>query len=39
MDESLSLSEHQHGLVEGMRRLIPKSPTRQQAELWVEGHP
>ena len=36
MDESLSLPKHQEGLVEGMRRLIPNSPTRQQAELWAD---
>jgi hypothetical protein len=38
MDDSLSLPKHQEGLVEGMRRLIPDSPTRQQAELWVGQH-
>jgi len=36
MDESLSLPKHQEGLVKGMRRLIPNSPTRQQAELWAD---
>lgn len=35
MDESLSLPKHQAGLVEGMRRFIPHSPTCQQAELWA----
>ena len=35
VDESLSLPKHQEGLVEGMRRFIPHSPTRQQAELWA----
>ena len=39
LDESLSLLEHQQGLLEGMRRLIPKSPIRQQAELWIARHP
>jgi hypothetical protein len=38
VDESLSLPKHQEGLVEGMRRLIPQSPTRQQAEQWVSQH-
>jgi rubrerythrin len=38
VDESLSLPKHQEGLVEGMRRFIPQSPTRQQAELWVSQH-
>ena len=38
VDESLSLPKHQEGLVEGMRRFIPRSPTRQQAELWVSQH-
>jgi hypothetical protein len=38
VDESLSLPKHQAGLVEGMRRLIPNSPTRQQAELWAGQH-
>jgi len=38
MDESLSLPKHQAGLVEGMRRFIPNSPTRQQAELWAGQH-
>lgn len=38
MDESLSLPKHQAGLVEGMRRFIPGSPTRQQAELWAGQH-
>ena len=35
VDASLSLPKHQEGLVEGMRRLIPDSLTRQQAELWA----
>jgi hypothetical protein len=38
MDESLSLPAHQAGLVEGMRRLIPDSPTYQQAEAWASQH-
>jgi len=38
MDESLSLPKHQAGLVEGMRRFIPDSPTRQQAESWAAQH-
>ena len=38
IDESLSLPKHQEGLVEGMRRLIPDSPTRQKAELWAGQH-
>ena len=38
IDESLSLPKHQAGLVEGMRRFIPDSPTRQQAELWAGQH-
>lgn len=38
IDESLSLPKHQAGLVEGMRRFIPESPTRQQAESWAEQH-
>jgi hypothetical protein len=38
VDESLSLPKHQEGLVEGMRRFIPQSPTRQQAELWVSQY-
>jgi hypothetical protein len=38
IDESLSLPKHQEGLVEGMRRFIPQSPTRQQAELWAGQH-
>src|SRR5262249_40908921 len=38
IDESLSLPKHQQGLVEGMRRFIPNSPTRQQAELWAGQH-
>jgi hypothetical protein len=38
IDDSLSLPKHQEGLVEGMRRLIPDSPTRQQAELWAGQH-
>jgi len=38
MDEALSLPKHQAGLVEGMRRFIPHSPTRQQAELWAGQH-
>jgi hypothetical protein len=38
MDESLSLPAHQAGLVEGMRRFIPDSPTRQQAEAWAAQH-
>ena len=38
MDESLSLPKHQAGLVEGMRRFIPDSPTRHQAESWAAQH-
>lgn len=38
VDESLSLPKHQAGLVEGMRRFIPKSPTCQQAEIWAGQH-
>ena len=38
IDESLSLPKHQEGLVEGMRRLIPDSPTRQKAEQWAGQH-
>ena len=38
VDESLSLPKHQAGLVEGMRRFIPDSPTRQQAESWAGQH-
>ena len=38
INESLSLPKHQEGLVEGMRRLIPDSPTRQKAEAWAGQH-
>jgi len=38
LDESLSLPKHQAGLVEGMRRFIPDSPTCKQAELWAGQH-
>ena len=38
INESLSLPKHQEGLVEGMRRLIPDSPTRQKAEQWAGQH-
>jgi hypothetical protein len=35
VDDSLSLPKHQEGLVEGMRRFIPKSSTCQEAEAWA----
>jgi hypothetical protein len=39
MDESLSLPKHQQGLVEGMRRFVPTSAARQQAEAWAGQNP
>jgi hypothetical protein len=38
MDESLSLPKHQQGLVDGMKRFVPTSPTYQQAEAWAAQH-
>ncbi len=38
VDESLSLPEHQAGLIEGMRKFIPNSPTFQKAELWAKQY-
>ncbi|HEV8714781.1 MAG TPA: hypothetical protein VGX03_18375 [Candidatus Binatia bacterium] len=38
MDESLSLPKHQRGLVEGMKRFVPTSTARQQAEAWAVQH-
>jgi hypothetical protein len=38
VDDSLALPKHQEGLVEGMRRFIPRSPTCQQAEAWAGSH-
>lgn len=38
IDESLSLPKHQQGLVEGLRRFLPSSPVRQQAEVWAHQY-
>ncbi|MCS6926014.1 MAG: hypothetical protein NZ578_08950 [Candidatus Binatia bacterium] len=38
MDESLSLPKHQQGLVEGVRRFLPSSAVRQQAEAWARQY-
>lgn len=38
MDESLSLSAHQQGLLSGIQRFIPGSPVYQQAEAWAAQH-
>lgn len=38
IDESLSLPKHQQGLVEGVRRFVPSSAVRQQAEAWARQY-
>ena len=35
MDESLSLSKHQQGLIEGAKRFVPGGQVHQQVEAWV----
>jgi hypothetical protein len=38
MDESLSLSKHQQGLLEGVKRFLPSAAVRQRAEAWATQH-
>jgi hypothetical protein len=38
LDESLSLSKHQQGLLEGAKRFLPTGPVRQQLEAWATHH-
>ena len=39
MDQSLSLSQHQRSLVEGVRRFLPDSSIQKRADEWLAQHP
>lgn len=39
MDQELSLSQHQRGLVEGVRRFLPESSVQQRADEWLVQNP
>jgi hypothetical protein len=38
VDDSLSLSTHQQGLLAGAQRFLPTGPVRQQLEAWATHH-
>jgi hypothetical protein len=39
IDDSLSLSTHQQGLLAGAKRFLPSGEVRQRAEAWATQHP
>jgi hypothetical protein len=39
MDQSLSLPQHQEGLLIGIKRFVSEGPVRQQAEAWAARLP
>jgi hypothetical protein len=38
IDQSLSLPQHQQGLVDGIQRFLPEGTLRQQAITWAARH-
>src|SRR5262245_25097316 len=38
VNQSLSLPQHQQGLLAGVKRFVPEGPLRQQAEAWATQH-